>query len=222
MSRTAASNNGRQSGSARAVAAEGLGEELQRDLLIELHVMGAVDLAHPAAAEQAEDAVAPADGRTDLEPALDEAGGGCHRLRGVRRQEGPAGAARGRSINEIRPAGGALQHRRIDCKTRRKGGSPFDSTVTLRRLSEVVTVTEAVTLFGSPACRAPTPSVIARTPATTTPETHRVIVSSRGTPRHTPPRLPATTPGAVNASHLIVPLVFAPFATVDGTALGSA
>ena len=44
-------------------------QELQRDRLAELQVVGAVDLAHAAAAEQADHAIAAADERAGQEPA---------------------------------------------------------------------------------------------------------------------------------------------------------
>ncbi len=83
-----------------AVAAERLGQELQRHLLIELHVVGPVDLSHPAATQKTEDSVAPRDGRAELEPALDKVS--CHRRHGVRRQKGAADSTRGRAVDEIR------------------------------------------------------------------------------------------------------------------------
>jgi hypothetical protein len=97
-------------GDGGAVAAERLGQELQRHLLVELHVVGAVDLPHPAAAEQAQDAVAPRDRRADLEPALDKITGRHHGRGGVGRQEGSAGAARRRAVAELRRARRAPRH----------------------------------------------------------------------------------------------------------------
>ena len=51
------------------VGGDRLREELQGDGLAELQVVGAVDLAHPAAAEEADDPVAPADHRSRREGA---------------------------------------------------------------------------------------------------------------------------------------------------------
>ena len=46
---------------ARRRRSSAVGQELEGDRLLELQVVGAVDLAHPAAAEKADDAVAPAE-----------------------------------------------------------------------------------------------------------------------------------------------------------------
>ena len=47
-----------------------LGQELQRDRLPEAHVIGAIDLAHPAAPEKADDAVARIEQRTRCETSV--------------------------------------------------------------------------------------------------------------------------------------------------------
>ena len=53
------------------IARRGLGQELQRDLLAEPQVVGAIDLAHAAAAEQPEDAVAAVEHRAGRETGRD-------------------------------------------------------------------------------------------------------------------------------------------------------
>ena len=59
-------------GTARAarVAAERFGQELERDRLAEPQIVGAVDLAHAAAAEQADDAIPAVRGFPGREPAV--------------------------------------------------------------------------------------------------------------------------------------------------------
>ena len=53
---------------ARGVGVSVVGQELQRDRLFELEVVGAIDLAHAAAAEQRDDAVAAGEQRAGREP----------------------------------------------------------------------------------------------------------------------------------------------------------
>ena len=64
-------------GEARGVAVERFGEELERDRLAELQVVGAIDLAHAAAAEPADDAVTAVEDRAGRKAAVvDRVGGG--------------------------------------------------------------------------------------------------------------------------------------------------
>ena len=57
---------------ARGIAVDRFGQELQGDLLAELEVVGAIDLAHAALAEPADDAVAVVEQRARLEaPVVD-------------------------------------------------------------------------------------------------------------------------------------------------------
>ena len=82
---------------ALGVALERAGQELEGDRLLELQVVRAVDLAHPAAAEETDDAVALAEHRAGREP-LPRPGAGRARRAG---RAGRGAAPRGRG--RIRP-----------------------------------------------------------------------------------------------------------------------
>jgi hypothetical protein len=64
------------------VRLQGLGQELQRHLLPELQVVGAVDLAHAAAPHEGDHPVALGEDHAGVEAAVRERGAGGRRLRG--------------------------------------------------------------------------------------------------------------------------------------------
>src|SRR5678816_2508676 len=65
---------GMELGQARGVAIHRLGKELQRDRLSELEIVRAVDIAHAALAEAADDAIALVEDRPRLEPSMIDVG----------------------------------------------------------------------------------------------------------------------------------------------------
>ncbi len=122
-----------------AVAVEAVRQELERDRLLELEVVGAVDLAHPAAAQQADDPVAPGEHCPGYEPLAGQpppavrgrarllAGGRRPRRRGVRRGAGralgdvEAGSAcrtGGLGTGDGRGAGGTREHGALEALQR--------------------------------------------------------------------------------------------------------
>ena len=103
------------------IALEAGRQELQRDRLAELEVVGAVDLAHPAASQQSDHAVAAGNDRTGQE---------TRAVRGIGGGSRAAGAGyRGWSL-EIRPGSWSRWVRR-SCQRRRRSGR---RTAVLRRL----------------------------------------------------------------------------------------
>ena len=96
--------------------ADAAGQELEGDRLVEAQVVGAVDLAHPAAADQADDAVAAGQHHARYEPLAPRGSPGLliggravARRRGRRRDgfDAPRGRAR-RAVRDVGPAGSAL------------------------------------------------------------------------------------------------------------------
>ena len=104
-----------EAGEPLAVRVEAVGQELEGDRLLELQVVGAVDLAHPAAAEEPDDAVAAGQDRAGHEPlaagAPGPARGGPLAARGRRRRGGARGTRgrAGRALRDVEagPAGRA-------------------------------------------------------------------------------------------------------------------
>ena len=92
---------------ARRIAVDRLRQELQRDRLAELEVVGAVDLAHAALAEEADDAIALVEDRARLEPSMIDVGRRPRpaAARGDRLRIGAARAAARRRAREIRSIG---------------------------------------------------------------------------------------------------------------------
>ena len=88
-------------------AATPVRQELQRDRLVEREVVGAVHLAHAAASEQRDEAVAAGDDRAGREPIATAAG-----VRDVTRRDGDAaGRSRIRSVRPVRSsAAGRVGH----------------------------------------------------------------------------------------------------------------
>ena len=84
-------------GQARRILVDVGWQELERDRLAELQVVGAIDLAHAAAAEALDDAVASAEERARREAAV---------IDGARRRE-PAGGRRGARVSRTARAIGA-------------------------------------------------------------------------------------------------------------------
>ena len=126
-----------------AVRVEAVGKELEGDRLVELQVVGPVDLAHPAAAEEPGDAVAPRQDRPGHEPLAARAP--RTRSRGfapgpakasARRSPGAGGGA-GRAVGDVQagPAGRTRPVGRAQrCRAAWTGeGHLRDSTVWIRR-----------------------------------------------------------------------------------------
>ncbi len=97
------------------VLVEAVGQELEGDRLLELQVVGAVDLAHPAPADQPDDPVAAGQDRPGHEPLAGRAPGAVRGrdlpVRRGRRRRGSRGARgrAGRAVRDVeaRPAGRA-------------------------------------------------------------------------------------------------------------------
>ncbi|HEV2764706.1 MAG TPA: hypothetical protein VGV38_17130, partial [Pyrinomonadaceae bacterium] len=94
----------------RAVARDALGQELQRDRLLELQVVRAVDLAHAAATQEADDAVAPGEHRPRDEARVVNRGGRGGGVQGV--QGRAAAAARVRAAFGGRRGAGLFEQAR--------------------------------------------------------------------------------------------------------------
>ena len=146
------------------VGADPAGQELQRHGLVEAQVVGAVDLAHAAAADQADDAVAAGQHHSRDEPLA--ARGAPRRRVGGRAVGERGGARRGglrtprrrarRAVRDVRAAGGAPVLRRLDgrCARRADGHSLSGILHSTRTVAEKCRAGAAGRLSRSASCSA--------------------------------------------------------------------